>query len=103
MPKENCRSKKTKILLDMGTFSQLRTICHLLHKTCNGKVPMKKESFEEICKKKLLNRVRNGAEKRKKLSEKLNNKKSALSFLNSIASIIPTLLKPLFEKDIKNI
>lgn len=98
-PKEKCRPKETKALLNKGTFYQLRTLCHVLNKTCNGFIPMKKESFEEICKKKLLNRLRNGIERKKNLSEKLKNKKEALLFLNSVAIIIPTLLKPLFEKD----
>ena len=97
-PMEKCRPKETKKLLNNGTFYQLRTICHVLNKTCNGLIPMKKQISEEICYKKLLNRLRNGVERKKTLSEKLKNKKEALSFLNSIANI-PILLKPLFELD----
>lgn len=63
---------------------------------------MKKESFDNICNKKLRNRLRNGIERKNNLSEKLMNKKEALAFLNSIAIILPILLKPLFEKDGKN-
>lgn len=100
-PKQKCRPKQTKKLLNEGTFYQLRTICQILNKTCNGIIPMKKESFQEICNKKLLNRLRNGIERKKSLSQKLRNRSEALSFLNSIAIIIPTLLEPLFEEDKK--
>ena len=97
-PKDKCRPQETMGLLKNGTFYQLRTICHLLHKTCNGLIPMRKEYFEEINNKKLLNKLRNGIEKKKSLSEKLKSKEQALLFLNSIALILPTLLKALFEK-----
>ena len=98
-PKDKRRPKETKNLLKSGTFHQLQTICRVLHKTCNGFIPMKKETFEEICSKKLLNRLRNGIERKKSLSEKVKEKDKALLFLNSIAIILPTLLKPLFVKE----
>ena len=50
-PKEKCRPKQTKKLLIDGTFYQLRTICQILNITCNDIIPMKKESFQEICNK----------------------------------------------------
>lgn len=60
---------------------------------------MKKETFAEIQNKKLLNRLRNGLEKKKALRARLKDIKSALLFLNGIASIIPCLLRPLFVKE----
>lgn len=98
-PKPKCKPNETRDLLNKGGYLQIRSICRILHKTCNGEIPMKTETFNEIKSKHLLNTLRNGIERKTRFNEKLKDREEAVQFLNRIALIIPCLLKPLFVKE----
>lgn len=92
-------AKKIIELLKSAPKNKINTILHYLHKVCSGKVRMSTKDFEKIVAQKRLLRLRKGIEKKASLRLSLKDKAHGISFLCSIASSLPILFVPLFEKE----
>ena len=92
-------TKKIIELIESASKYKINTILHYLHKVCSGQVRMSRKDFEKIVAQKRLFRLRKGIEKRAALRLSIKDKEHGVNFLVSIASSLPILLVPLFEKE----
>jgi hypothetical protein len=99
--KEMCGLDTLKVrdLLNFATSKQLIPLIQIIHHVVSGKIPITKSNFQEIVRKKKLPYIRRhfeSLENVKKLIE--NDRRTQLSILYKIQSVLPTLLSPLFKK-----
>jgi hypothetical protein len=96
----NCL-QKTKDLLSFGSIFQINLVIKICHELSTGNIPLKKDIFHEITRRRKLRILMKGVEKNTDFNNLLiSSREDKLTYLYKLCSVLSYILHPLFNKQI---